>query len=366
MEDLKEILAREYFSNSLGDYLQFVVLVFLGILFSRLLARGLERLIYKFFEKGGVSLEKFHELLKKPLSAVVLLIFIYVACEHITFPESWNLDPSDQFGLKMVLLRTFQTVFGSALIWVVLKLAEFVGLIVLAKAEQTDGNQDDQIVLFAIEIVKIAVVITGFFFLLGAVFKVNIATLIAGLGVGGLALALAAKESVENLLASFIIFLDKPFIVGDLITVDGVTGSIEKVGFRSTRLRTLDKTYVTVPNRTLVTANLDNLSARSIRRAKFNIGLTYSTSAEQIMNIKTDIQKILDDHSKTDDSGIVKFTEFGDSSLNLMIVFHINSPDWEEFLEVKEEVNFKIMEIVEKHKSDFAFPTRTLHLINEN
>jgi MscS family membrane protein len=366
LDRIREILEIVFLSNTVGEYLICLGLILLGFILSKYFARIIENLIYRFFKSSGVGKERLHQLLLRPLSFFIILIFVYIASDHLVWPEVWKLDEAHEFGLKMIVSRTYQTLFAASLIWVCMKLSEFVGLVILKKAETTEDTQDDQIVLFGIELMKISIMIIGFFFILGAVFKVNIATLIAGLGVGGLALALAAKESVENLLASFIIFLDKPFQIGDLVSVDSVVGTIEKVGFRSTRIRTLDKTYVTVPNRTLTETKLDNLSSRSIRRAKFNIGLTYDTTSSQIKDIMSDIQKVLDNHKKTDDSGLVKFTEFGDSALNIMVVFHINSPDYEEFLDVQEDVNFKIMEIVEAHKSDFAFPTKTIHLINEN
>ena len=121
------------------------------------------------------------------------------------------------------------------------------------------------------------------------------------MGVGGIAIAMASKESLENLLGSFTIFLDQPFNVGDIVKIGTITGVVEKVGFRSTRIRTFDKSLVTVPNKKMVDAELDNLGMRPVRRAKFNIGLTYNTSQETIRNIVTDIQNIPDPFIKNND-----------------------------------------------------------------
>ena len=127
--------------------------------------------------------------------------------------------------------------------------------------------------------------------ILSSVFDVNIAALATGLGIGGIAIAMASKESLENLLGSFTIFLDKPFTYGDIVTVNGYTGVVEKVGFRSTRIRTFDKSIVTVPNKNMVNAELDNLGMRPIRRVKFSIGLVYGTKVEQIKSIVKDLEK---------------------------------------------------------------------------
>jgi small-conductance mechanosensitive channel len=178
--------------------------------------------------------------------------------------------------------------------------------------------------------------------------------LVAGLGVGGVAIALASKESIENLLGSFTIFFDKPFAVGDVITLGGVTGMVEKVGFRSTRIRTYDKSIVTVPNKNIINTELDNLGVRPVRRVKFNIGLTYDTSIEQIKNIVDDIQKLVDDHPMTNEDGRVRFLNFGASSLDIMVLYYVNSPDWEDLIDTQQKINYSIIEIVNKHNSDFA------------
>ena len=197
---------------------------------------------------------------------------------------------------------------------------------------------------------------------MGNIFNVNIAALATGLGIGGIALAMASKESLENLLGSFTIFFDQPFTVGDVVIVGSVTGTIEKVGFRSTRIRTFDKSLVTVPNKKMIDAELDNLGLRSVRRVKFNVGLTYETSTKQIKAIVTDIQEMINQHQKTTQEGRVRFQEFGSSSLDIMVMYFVNSPRWEDLIDVKEDVNYKIMEIVKKHNSDFAFPSRTIYL----
>ncbi|MFO7997986.1 MAG: mechanosensitive ion channel family protein [Bacteroidales bacterium] len=197
--------------------------------------------------------------------------------------------------------------------------------------------------------------------MLGWVFGINVGTLVAGVGLGGLAVALAAKESLENLFGSLTIFLDKPFVVGDLVKVSGITGVVEKVGFRSTRMRTLDKSYVTLPNKKMIDSELDNLSLRTFRRANFVVGLTYSTRIEQMKAVVADIQAMIDNHPNTNQEGLVRFKEFGNSSLDIMVVYFVDTMDWATYLDVKQEINYGIMEIVKKHGADFAFPSRSVY-----
>ena len=262
----------------------------------------------------------------------------------------------------MLINKGFSLVFIYSICWILLRMIDFIGLILAKKAEATENKMDDQLIPFIIEIGKILVYILGSFIIMGSIFNVNIAALATGLGIGGVALAMASKESLENLLGSFTIFFDQPFTVGDVVTVGSVTGAIEKVGFRSTRIRTFDKSLVTVPNKKMIDAELDNLGLRSVRRVKFNIGVTYETSPDQIRSIVHDIQEMINSHEQTNQDGRVRFQEFGESSLDIMVIYFVNSPRWEDLINVKEDINYKIMDIVKKHKSDFAFPSTTVYL----
>ena len=258
--------------------------------------------------------------------------------------------------------RGFSLFFALTFFWILLRVVEYFGLILKARAAKTENKMDDQLIPFGIEIAKVILIILGGITILGSVFQVNITALATGLGIGGIAIAMASKESLENLLGSFTIFFDKPFTFGDIITVGGITGVVEKVGFRSTRIRTFDKSIVTVPNKNLVNAELDNLGVRPVRRVKFNIGLTYATSVEQIKGIVHDIQQLIDEHPQTNQDGRVRFQEFGASSLDILVMFYVDSPSWETLIDVKQEINYSIIEIVKKHKSDFAFPSTSVYL----
>lgn len=364
MEFLKDI----YFGNTVQDYLWVVGSLLFGAIFVRFIAHRISNTLFRVVagKTEGVNKDELYDLLEKPLKWLIMLIILYVCTSHLDYPQEWNLAPKDEFGLKMFLNRSFIAFLIIVIIWAFLKIAKFLGIILMARAELTESKTDDQIIPFLMEIIKIVVITLGAFIFMGSVFKVDVGALIAGLGIGGLALALAAKESLENLLASFVIFFDKPFIIGDLVTVNGVTGSIEKIGFRSTRIRTLEKSYLTLPNRLMIDNVLDNLSLRTYRRVSFNIGVLYGTSEEQLKNIVDDIQKIIDEHPNTNQDGEIHFMEFGSSSLDIMILYFIDTMDWSVFLKIKEEINFEIMRIVKKHSADFAFPTQTIHLEKEN
>ena len=359
-----EFLQIEFLSNTLFDYSWFIGAVLVGLLFKKLISKYLSHLLFKIVGKKGaeVGVDKFDALLTKPIGFFIMLSIIYLGSSHINYPEVWNLAPENEVGLKMLINKGFSLIYVYSIFWIFLKVIDFIGLILNKRAEATENKMDDQLIPFIVEIAKIITYIFALVIVMGNVFEVDITALAAGLGIGGIALAMASKESLENLLGSFTIFFDQPFTVGDTVTVGTVTGTVEKVGFRSTRIRTFDKSLVTVPNKKMIDAELDNLGMRPVRRVKFNIGLTYETAPEQIKAIVTDIQEMINQHPKTNQEGKVRFQEFGSSSLDILVMYFVDSPKWNDLIDVKEDVNYKIMEIVKKHNSDFAFPSTTVYL----
>jgi len=363
-----QFLQQEFYGNSIQDYCWFFGAILLGLLFKKLISRYFSKLLYRLIGKkdSEIGVQKFNELLSRPIGLFIMLSIIYLGASHIVYPPNWNLADVSEFGLKMIVSKGYSLIYVLAIFWILLKVIDFVGLILFAKAEKTDNKMDDQLIPFIIEIAKILTYVFALFIIMGNVFDVNVTALATGLGIGGIALAMASKESLENLLGSFTIFFDRPFTVGDNVTVGSVTGTVEKVGFRSTRIRTFDKSMVTVPNKKMIDAELDNLGMRPVRRVKFNLGLTYDTSIKQIKAIVGDIQEMINQHEKTDQEGKVRFQEFGSSSLDILVIYYVDSPKWDNLIDFRQDINYKIIDILKKHESDFAFPSTTVYLQQNN
>jgi MscS family membrane protein len=186
-------------------------------------------------------------------------------------------------------------------------------------------------------------------------------SVLAGLGVGGLAVALAARDSLANLLGSMLIMIEKPFRVGHVVRVSGSEGTVEDVGFRSTRIRTPDNSLISIPNNTVVNATVENLSLRGMRRQRFLIQVTYGTSREKLEQLIAGIKQLITDHPLTNKAKFdVRFNDFGESSLNILVYFHIETTDYSTELQAREEILLKIMGLAAELGVDFAFPTRTL------
>lgn len=364
--DLRTFLRTEILNNTIENIFWFTGILLFGYLFKTFVSKLVSELVFRLMKKYSQDVTKtdLNRLLITPLEFLTFLFFLYLAFDFLTFPKI-ALPKAEIIYWKRFLLRLYRTFLIISLTWVGLRFVDFVGLIFMKRAEKTVSKMDDQLVPFFKDFAKVFVVIIGFLFIISFVFDQQVSKIIAGLGIGGLALAFAAKESLENLLASFTIFLDQPFIVGDLVQVGEITGVVEKIGFRSTRIRTLEKSYVTVPNKNMIDKPLDNLTLRTFRRAKFDINLTYDTTSDQIKNIVAEIQQYVDQHARTNQDGRVRFMNLGASSKDIMVQYFVDTMDWDEYIDVKQEINFAIVEIVERHGAEFAFPTTTVHLAKD-
>jgi MscS family membrane protein len=192
----------------------------------------------------------------------------------------------------------------------------------------------------------------------------QVASLLAGLGIGGIALALAAQKTVENLFGSLAIGVDQPFRVGDFVKIEDVTGTVETIGMRSTRIRTLDRTLVSFPNGKLADSRSETFAVRDRMRLFTNLGLSYGTTAEQLRTVLREVEAALRAHPKIwPDAVVVRFNELRDSTLNVEVVAWFQTPDWNEFTLIRQDLLLRFMEIVQRAGTSFAFPTRTLHLV---
>ncbi|MGV3540852.1 MAG: mechanosensitive ion channel family protein [Rufibacter sp.] len=358
-DQLSDILRLVFLGNTVQQYLIFAGIMLCGLLFKEILSRLLTTILFQALAKrfsSEVTKDEFKRLLVRPLEVLTFLVFLYIAFDRLNYPPELGLPAKNEIGLKRILQRIYGIFLIGTFTWVAMRLADFIGLIFSKRAARTMSKLDDQLVPFFVDFSKVIVVLIGFFVILGTVFNVNVAGLVAGLGVGGLALAFAAKESLENLLASFTIFLDHPFVVGDLVQVGEITGTIEKIGFRSTRIRTIEKSYVTLPNKSMIDKPLDNLTLRTFRRVTFEVMLTYATTPDQMRAVCQEIQAYIDNHPRTNEDGQVRFYRLGPHSKDIRIFYFINTIEWEEYMKIREEINYEIEAIVARHGAAFAYP----------
>ncbi|WP_316790142.1 mechanosensitive ion channel family protein [Pedobacter frigoris] len=363
----EQFFKQIFWGNTVKQYCVFVVVILLGLFFKRLVSRLVSLALFKIFRKFAeeVKVDTFVALLLKPIESFITFCTIYLAINNLSHPLNivlWHRSKSKvEITIGDCLDKVFLFLIILSIFWIILRIIDFIAFVLKHKAAITNNRADDQLVPFLKELTKTLICFLGFFVLLGFVFEINVLTLITGLGIGGIAIALAAKESLENLIGSFTIFLDKPFTVGDVVKVDGIEGTIEKVGFRSTWLVSPDKTTIVIPNRAMIDGVLENVTLRNYRRVNFFIGLTYETKSEDIKLILAAIEDFLNKHPETKD-GYATFDNFGDSALNIQVIYLVVNMEHRKYVKIKEEINFKLIEIVEQYRSGFAYPTqRSVH-----
>lgn len=242
------------------------------------------------------------------------------------------------------------------------RLVDVFGLILAKRAEKTATSLDDQLIPLFRKSAKAFVIVFGIIVLLNNL-NFNLTALIAGASIGGLAFALAAQDTIKNLFGSLMIFVDRPFQIGDLVALEGATGTIEEVGFRSTRVRTPANSLVSVPNGKVVDMVIDNLGMRVYRRFQTSISLTYDTPVALIEMYCSGLRQIVLMHPKTRKDAIdVYLNDMAPSSLNVLVNIFFVDEGFSEELKGRHEIISEAIRLAELLKIRFAFPTQTLHI----
>jgi MscS family membrane protein len=248
--------------------------------------------------------------------------------------------------------------------WLALVVSVVVGEAIVASERLTSRSLDSQLIRLGTRLVGLvaaaAILIEG-----GDELGFPAYSVLAGLGVGGLAVALAARDTIANLIGSLLITIEKPFRVGHVVRIGGTEGTVEDVGFRSTRIRTPDNSLVTIPSSVVVNSTVENLSIRTKRRQRFFIQVMYDTPREKVEEIVTRIRQLIVDHPLAEESTCqVRFNNFAESSLDILVIFNLMVEDLASELRERESVLLQMMDLVKDAGVEFAFPTRTLYIEN--
>jgi MscS family membrane protein len=264
--------------------------------------------------------------------------------------------------LSVVLTLAVRVLAASSVVLVAYRFVDVLAESLARKAAGTESRLDDQLVPLVRRALKVSIVAIGAVFVLQNL-QIDVASLVAGLGLGGLAFALAAKDTISHVFGSITIFLDKPFQIGDWVDTCGVEGIVEEVGFRTTRVRTFYNSLVSIPNGKLTDAIIDNYGMRQFRRCSTTVSLTYATTPEQMEAFCAGVRAIIAAHPRTrKDAYEVHFSGFGAASLDVMLYFFFSVKSWSEELRARHEVFLDVHRLAERLGVEFAFPTQTLHV----
>ena len=294
-------------------------------------------------------------VLRQPLELFIITLGFKFSISYMNFPTK-----VDVF-LHTIIQSTFVFIIFLALFKITVPISN---IFILSSKKLRGKDLGKDLVNLITKDIQVVIISIGFVSILQE-WGYNITGFLASLGLIGMAIALAAKDTVSNLFGSLVIFSDKPFRIGDWIKTPVAEGTVEEVGIRSTKIRTFAQAIVSVPNAVLANNEILNWSRMGKRRIKLKLGLTYSTKAADLKNIVSDIKLMLQNHKDIHQGTIyIYFTDFDASSLGVFCYFFTNTTAWGEYMKVKEDVNFKIMQIVENNNAAFAFPSQSIYIEN--
>lgn len=338
--------------NELWKYIFSLIYIFLAFYVSKFLDFLTRVWLKRWAEKTESKLDDLLlELLNGPVKIISFVIFLRIGLDVFSWPPE----------VQNVLSKGFTVIVAITITYAVMKLVDvLMGYWHLRSAADADPQFREQIFPIIRKTMKAFVVVVATLVTLSNI-GVNITAAIASLSIGGLAVGLAAQDTLANLFGAVAILLDKPFHIGDRITLDSVDGTVETIGLRSTRVRNLDGHLVTIPNKTMGNATITNITRRPNIKTVMNIGITYDTPTEKVKRALAILEEIYKSHPQTGDV-IISFNQFANSALNILVVHWWKSPDARQQLEGMQELNLKVKERFDAEGINFAFPTQTLYL----
>ena len=346
---------KSFLGLKLWQYQGILIILLLAFLCFWLLSKGLNVLIRRILPQLMKTTWLDPMAIRpvaRPMSWLLTFFLIYRLYASLLLPIGIS-------SYLSVFLKIIMSVFG---IIAAYRITDLFASIFLRLAGNTQTTMDDQLVPLVSKLVKLIVGVLGILFVLQNL-NVNVTALLAGISIGGLALALAAQETVKNLIGSITIFLDRPFQIGDFIESSSISGSVVEIGVRSSRLRAPDGAMMSIPNGTLANLTITNHGVRTYRRFATTLGLQYNTSPAQIEAFVEGTRKIIFDHPMARNTdNLVYFHELGDSSLNVFVVVFLEITAYEDMLIAKQEIFLAILKLAEKLGVEFAFPSTSLYL----
>ena len=346
-------LDQVWLDNTIRSYLIVAGIILFVILVKKYVAHYIAGVIFYFIKSIWKDVDKksFTSLVSRPLGFFLAIFVSIVTIYKLKFPHQLEVDI-----YRLTLKEFFHTIASLVLIIsfirLLLRIIDFIAIILHIKADRTHDTTDNQLVIFFKDFFKVLICIIGLMMILKFTFGYNITNLLTGLSIVGAAIALALRESLENLIASFIIFFDKPFSMGDVVKIQTFTGTVEKIGLRSTRIRTDQKTFITVPNKQMVDSILDNLSLRTQRKGELRLEVGLLTPSPLLDQLITGIRKITD--RKEIESSTVLLNDITSSAFLILIEYFTGPITMAEFNTVKEQVNFEILKLMEELQIELA------------
>lgn len=360
---MKPFFDRVIWNNTVESYLWTLGIVLFVLLLNKIISRYLALLLCRLFHRWmkNYDRKKFTELIVYPLGIFLVVTVSIVAFYQLRYPDALKFTLY-KYSLQQIFLSLAIAVQVLAFTWLLLRVIDFIASVLEIRANATPSQGDNQLIVFFRDFIKVVLGVLGLIVMLNQAFNYNVSTLLTGLSIVGAAVALALRESLENLIASFVIFFDKPFTAGDFVKVQNVAGTVERIGLRSTRVRTADKSYVTVPNKQMVDSILDNVSRRSQIRGEINLNLHLQTPTSKISELVVEIKAFLASVPEVQSSNVL----FNDIRLQAYVVFvefFTPNMEWNRFTDIRQRLNFHILQTLDKLEVKIAAEGKDLAIL---
>ncbi|SDN23062.1 mechanosensitive ion channel family protein [Alkalicoccus daliensis] len=356
IEDIPEVVEEIQRAFTWHDFGIAIGIFLLFLLFRKIFTKYLFKFILAVSKKTPVEiLTNILLAFERPIRSFFIFIGLFVAVNY--FP----LDSS----VELFMLRVFRTLVIFHIAWGLFILTSENSRIFTQVGKKLNIQFDDILLPFVSKLIRFAIVVMALS-VIASEWQYNVSGFVAGLGLGGLAFALAAQESLSNFFGGVVIITEKPFKLGDWIKTPSVEGFVEDISFRSTKIRTFEDSVVIIPNATLANEPIENWTKMGKRQITFDVNILYSTPSYKIKRCVERFEKMLYENESVDNELIiVKFNTFSDSSLDIFLYFFTIPTGWVEHMKVKEEINFRVLQILEEEEVSIAYPTRTLHMSKE-
>jgi len=351
---MKDFLVKEFHHNTVGEWAISLLIILSAVVAGKIIYWFFGNIVKKITSKTKTKIDDIIiDMIEEPIVLAITILGLWIGLHRLDFTENWY----NWMGKVYHILITINVT------WLIARLIDaLIEEYVVPLAKKTESDFDDQI----IPIIKKG--LRSVIWILGIIIALNnagydVTALIASLGIGGLALAMAAKDSVANIFGGVMVFTDKPFKVGDRIKINGFDGVIEEVGIRASRMRTLEGRLVTIPNAQFTGNMVENITAEPTRKVVLNLGLTYNTTSQQMEEAIALLKEIAAVNTDIEENISVAFNNFGDFSLGILFIYYIKKES--DILNTQTAMNLEILRKFNEHGLEMAFPTQTIYNIEQ-
>lgn len=351
---MNEFFAKEFYSNTIGNWAISLAIIVGVLIGSKLIYWVFGRIVKKLTSRTKTKLDDIIiDMLEEPIVLGLTIGGVWFALSRLTFQDD----------VQKWINKLYWMMIAIAATWLIARLVDaIIKEYIVPITEKTENNLDDQIIPIIRKAIRATIWVLGIIVAMDNA-GYNVGALLAGLGIGGIALAMAAKNTVANIFGGITIFTDKPFAINDRVKIGGFDGTITEIGIRSTRLKTLENRIVTIPNSKFTDGMVENVSSEPNRKVVLKLGLIYETSAEKVQSGIKALQAIVDETDALEENSVISFTEFGDFSLGILFIYYIKKDA--DIMGSQTVVNMEIKNRFEKLEIEMAFPTQTVYTVAE-